>query len=125
MKKLKTKVNFKDKRGKITDLVENENINGISVITFSKGAVRGNHFHKKTKQYNYILRGKIKFVSQNENEKIKSLLARSGDLILTLPLEKHALMALEDSELMVFTVGPRTGKNYESDTFRLLKPLLR
>jgi hypothetical protein len=38
--------------------------------------------------------------------------------------ERHALQALEESTLMVFTKGPRGGKEYESDTYRLDVPLI-
>ena len=46
MKKLKIKVNFKDHRGIISDIIENENINAITLLTIKKGKVRGNHYHK-------------------------------------------------------------------------------
>ena len=37
--------------------------------------------------------------------------------------EAHALHALEDSVLLILTRGPRGGEDYESDTYRLDKPL--
>jgi hypothetical protein len=36
----------------------------------------------------------------------------------------HAWKALEDTVCLVFTKGPRSGDQYESDTERLEKPLL-
>jgi hypothetical protein len=48
-----------------------------------------------------------------------------GDFTATYPSEHHALKSLEDSELMVITKGPRGGKEYETDTFRLDIPLLQ
>ena len=47
-----------------------------------------------------------------------------GDLIETLPNESHALLGLENSELLVLTRGPRGGKEYESDTYHLTTPLI-
>jgi quercetin dioxygenase-like cupin family protein len=47
-----------------------------------------------------------------------------GDLVATGPNERHALQGIEESTLMVFTRGPRGGKEYESDTFRLEVPLI-
>ena len=55
MKKIKRKINFKDKRGIILDLIEKENINAVTYITLNKNSVRGNHYHKKTIQWNFIL----------------------------------------------------------------------
>ena len=40
------------------------------------------------------------------------------------PGDPHAWKALEDSECLVFTRGPRSGENYEEDTYRLDTPLL-
>ena len=123
MKKLKLRVSFQDARGCIIDLIEKEKINAVTLITFKKGAIRGNHYHKKTIQWNYIVSGKIKFLSQMGSEKIKKIIAKKGDFIVALPKERHALIGMEDAELIVFTKGPRGGKEYENDTFRLKEPL--
>lgn len=124
MKVIKLKTSFEDDRGQITDLLEDEEINSISLITFKKGVVRGNHYHEKTFQWNYLLSGKIKLVTQMPNGKRVEIIMNKGDLSVTVPMEKHVLEALETSELMVFTKGPRSGRAYETDTFRLETPLV-
>jgi len=124
MKIIETKVNHQDDRGAIIDLVENQNVNAITFISFTKGAVRANHYHKKTTQWNYITKGSIKLVTQFDDGPIEEKVLTKGDLAVTLPMEKHALVGLEDAEMLVFTEGPRGGKEYESDTFRLEKPLV-
>jgi len=125
MKIIKTAVSFSDARGVILDLVENEVINAVTIVTFKQGAVRGNHYHKNTTQYNYLLSGKIRLVCQVSGGKATEAIMEKGDFIVTLPNERHALVGLEDSELLVLTRGPRGGKEYESDTFRLETPLVR
>ena len=124
MKIINTVVNHQDERGKIVDLVENQNINAITFISFTKNAVRANHFHKKTTQWNYITKGKVKLVTQFGDGPIEEKILEKGDFALTVPMEKHALVGLEESEMLVFAEGPRGGKEYESDTFRLDKPLV-
>ena len=124
MKKIKTKINHKDKRGLIIDLLDKKNINAITYITQKKGKVRGNHFHKKTIQWNYLIKGKIKLVTKKNNI-IKEKILSKGDLVETSSNESHAIKAIKDSEYLVFTQGPRGGKEYESDTFRLIKPLIK
>ena len=124
MKLIKTEINHQDDRGDIIDLVENQNINAITFISFKKGAVRANHYHKKTSQWNYITKGQIKLVTQFGEGPINEKILKKGDLAMTIPMEKHALVGLEDSEMLVFTEGPRGGKEYESDTFRLDNPLV-
>ena len=123
MKKIRLKISFRDKRGCIIDLVEKEKINAVTLITFKKGAVRGNHYHKKTTQWNYILSGKIKFLAQVHGKNVSEIIVKKGDFIVASPRERHVLVGLEDSELLVLTRGPRGGKEYENDTFRLKEPL--
>lgn len=125
MVKVNLSVSFQDERGKIIDLVENEEINAVTIITFKQGSIRGNHYHKQTIQWNYIISGKIKLVTQNPSEGIFDTILEIGECAVTYPNERHALLALEDSELLVLTKGPRGGKEYESDTFRLEAPLIQ
>lgn len=124
MKKINIIVNFKDHRGEISDLIENEKINAVTLITLKKGAVRGNHLHKKTWQWNYIISGKMKLISKQKNKKIKRMLLKPGDLAVTIPGESHALVGVQNCKCLVFTKGPRGGKNYENDTYRLKKKLI-
>ena len=125
MKKIKSKVNFKDTRGKIVDLIEKKNINAITFITQKKGKIRGNHYHKKTIQWNYLLKGKISIYAKSKNKKVKIITLKVGDLVVTSKNEQHAIKANKHSEFLVFTQGPRGGKEYENDTFRLDKPLVK
>jgi len=125
MKKIKLKINHKDKRGIIIDLLEKKKINAITYITQKKGKVRGNHFHKKTIQWNYLVKGRIRIVTKKNNDNIKRMTLTKGDLVVTSFNESHAIKAITDSEYLVFTQGPRGGKEYENDTFRLLKPLIK
>lgn len=125
MKKINIIPAHADKRGVITDLLQGEAINAVTIISFTKGAVRANHYHKDTTQYNYLLSGKIRLVCQVPGNEVAEAIMEKGDFIVTLPNERHALVGLEDSELLVLTRGPRGGKEYESDTFRLVTPLVR
>lgn len=114
---------YTDERGIITDLLQDETINAVTIISFAEGAVRANHYHKETFQWNYVLSGSIKIVTQLPNhEKVETLMNR-GDFVVTVPNENHALTAVKQSELLVLTKGPRGGDNYENDTFRLNTPL--
>lgn len=123
MEQIKLVTSFCDDRGEIIDMVENETINAVTLLTLKKGAVRGNHYHKKTYQWNYLLSGKIKFFSQIPGEAVKVSIMKKGDFILTKPNERHAIIGMEESELLVLTKGPRSGTEYESDTYRLDQPL--
>lgn len=115
--------NHKDKRGEITDILIKENIDYVTVITSAKGSVRGNHYHKETVQFVYILEGKMKLLTRLPNQPTSATILEKGDLAFTDVLEQHAMIALEDSAFMVFTRGTRGGVDYEKDTYRLSEPL--
>lgn len=123
MKQIKYRSNFSDNRGEIFDLIEKENINAVTMISFFKDAIRGNHFHKKTTQWNFVLNGELLVISKKKGIKKKKLF-KKNDLFILEPNEQHAIKALKKSLLLVFTKGPRGGKEYENDTFRLKRKLI-
>jgi dTDP-4-dehydrorhamnose 3,5-epimerase-like enzyme len=107
----------------IIDLLD-EQIDSITRITSVKGAVRGNHYHKDTHQWTYIIKGKTRVVSKSCFNHDYEIFATEGMLLYHPPGMAHAFEAIEDTEWLVFTKGPRSGDNYESDTFRLEKALI-
>lgn len=123
MKLIRKEIVVEDDRGQITDILENEIIEHATVISSKKGAVRGNHYHKESVQFTFILKGSIKLLTQIPGGRVETTIIESGDLVFTPPMEKHAMIALEDSEFLVLTRGPRGGQNYEGDTYRLTESL--
>lgn len=123
----KLKVYFKDKRGTITDIFYKEKINHVAIIKSKKGVRRGDHYHKKTTQYMYITKGMLEYWYKklNSKSKAKMKILKPGDLVKTPPLEMHALKMLSSNEFIVFTVGKRGGKDYESDTYRFSPSLIK
>ena len=117
-------VNFEDDRGTIRDIITHTPIEHITVITSNEGAVRGNHYHKETVQYDYVLSGKMKILSRPENsDVVEAVIAEPGTLIMHERGEAHSLIALEKSVFLSITEGTRGGDDYEKDTYRLDSPL--
>ena len=112
-----------DERGSITDIVEQVDFNGATIIRSKAGSVRGHHFHKKTIQYVYVLSGKMKCLAQKPQQKVIMAIVEQGDLVSHDLLESHSFEALEDTLFLVLSSGLRTGKDYEKDTYRLESPL--
>lgn len=110
---------FSDDRGMIIDLVYKTDFDAVTLIKSKKGSVRGNHYHKETTQYSYILSGKIEAYSQAPAGPVEIKTLEIGDMMISVPFERHALHAVEDSELLIITKGPRSGTDYEADTFRV------
>ena len=123
MRVTKTQASFEDARGIIKDILSKEPIDHVTVITSAKGVVRGNHYHKETVQWVYLHSGRLKALTRQTDGRVVRHVLEPGDLILTDKLEEHSLEAMEDSVFFVFTRGPRGGKDYERDTFRLDSPL--
>lgn len=115
---------YEDERGWISDILEDEVVEHVTFLTSVKGAVRGNHFHRQTYQWLYVVSGALRFIVQRGDEDPEEGIARAGDLLTTNPMTKHALEALEDTTMVVCTRGPRGGREYESDTYRLDVPLI-
>jgi quercetin dioxygenase-like cupin family protein len=113
-----------DARGSITDLISDDEVNAVTLITFTKGAIRANHYHERTIQWNYVLSGEILLVTQMPGaERIEKVL-KKGDFAVTRENERHALQGITESEVLILTKGPRAGSQYENDTFRLAEPLI-
>lgn len=113
----------RDDRGEITDLLVGERVDAVTLITSRAGVVRGNHYHKETVQWVYLLHGRIRVAARREAAAAEELEIHPGQLVRHDAMEAHSILALEDSTFLVFTKGPRQGEEYESDTFRIDEPL--
>jgi quercetin dioxygenase-like cupin family protein len=112
----------KDERGIIEDLKVGKDWS-VTYISFKKGAVRGNHYHKQTVQTDTALSGNF-IVKTAIGGIIEVMELRPGMSITHHANIKHAYIATEDSEMISVCKGIRIGENYEEDTFRLEKPLI-
>jgi len=127
MKNNLTEVAFKkiepshvDKRGTIVDILEKVPIKHVGFITFKKGAIRANHYHKKQTQYTYVLEGEIKLVTKHFQGGKKSIrITGPGDLVSIPSGFIHTYLATKKSSIIVLTNYPRGVKSFEEDTFRI------
>tara|TARA_B100000963_G_scaffold318966_1_gene300455 strand:- start:3256 stop:3633 length:378 start_codon:yes stop_codon:yes gene_type:complete len=120
----KIKNDFEDNRGAIRDILVKEKIDFVTIIFNKKNSVRGNHYHKKTVQYLYVLEGSVLVASKFEGKEIEKKILTEGDLLLNEPFEWHAIKSIEDSKLLILTRGLRGGDDYEADTFKIDEPIL-
>lgn len=108
---------FEDERGVIQDLLGR--VDSVTSIVTVKDAVRGNHLHERTTQWTMVLTGRL-LIADGDTETIAGPL----EVIAHVAGVPHAWKAIEDTLCLVFTLGPRSGEDYESDTIRLDEPLL-
>lgn len=126
----KLKINNSDSRGQIMDIFEKKKINHCTIVTFKNKSIRGNHYHKKSHQYEFIFDGtfivKTMKIKNNKSKKINTYKVKKNDFIEHKPFHAHALKCTsKKGTLIVFSKGLRGGKDYEKDTFRLSTPILK
>lgn len=121
-----TESNFEDARGEIHDILTHEEIDAVTYITYTPSAVRANHFHEKSIQWDYVISGSLECYSRDGYDgEVKKEVLHAGDLVKHPIGEHHALKALEASTTLSLTKGPRRGEDYENDVIRLDVPLVK
>ena len=128
----KIKVFSSDDRGEIIDIFTHEPKDHCTIVTFTKDAIRGNHFHKESIQSAYVMEGNFQIFNvmidedlKYDSNKIEIIETTKGDYITHEKFEAHSYKCTSDSgSLMVFTKGVRGGKFYEDDTYRIEKKLI-
>lgn len=112
---------FEDHRGYIQDLLGP--VDAVTEIWTNAGKIRGNHIHDRTVQWTYVVSGRMLFAALHEDG-LHETTAVPGQLVTESPGVPHAWRAIEDTRVLVFSRGPRSGQAYETDTRRLEVPLL-
>lgn len=111
---------YTDERGQIKDIL-NENLKHVGIISTEKDAIRGNHYHETSKQYTYLLSGKIKILLAKVDSptKIEKIILSPGELVTIPPLTIHKFKALEKSVFIEMDSKTRAGSGYEDDLIRV------
>ena len=117
-------VNFRDDRGTILDIFVGESHEHCTIITTKKGGVRGNHYHKLSRQQDFLVSGSMEIYSKEMPDgRVSRTVFEANDLVAWEPNEAHEFVAIEDSIFLTFVNGLRGGKDFEQDTIRLDTPL--
>jgi quercetin dioxygenase-like cupin family protein len=111
-----------DARGTITDIVSLVDENGsgwhhVALLACNAGSIRGNHYHRDSTVWIYILYGKFEVTVRRGGDRLFTGPVSRGDLLTIEPLECHALYAFDDSMFLMVTSNPSGKPHYESDTF--------
>ena len=113
---------FKDDRGIISDIFYKKKMEHAALIESKPNIIRGNHYHKKTIQYMFILKGSLEYwyKKNKSNNRAKKIILKEGDFIETPANEIHAMkIGKTHNKFIVFSKGIRGGLDYEKDTFRV------
>lgn len=110
-----------DERGAIQCLV-NFPMKNLSLITSVKGSVRSNHYHVTDWHYMYVLSGIFDYYYRptGTDEEAKVITVKKGEMVFTPPMEDHATVFLEDTQLLAMSRNPRDQEAYEKDVRRVV-----
>ena len=117
----KIKPVFSDDRGKIYDILSDSSIRHITIFTINKDSVRGKHYHKKQKQWIFVLKGQIKVKTKNlleKNSKIEEVILNEKDMIFLPQYFYREIIGISDnSECLFITSKFRKKSLHQEDTF--------
>ena len=110
-----------DERGAIQSIV-NFPMKNLSIISSKKGSVRSNHYHVTDWHYMYVLNGSFDYYYRptGSAEQPSVTRVKAGEMIFTPPMEDHATVFLDDTEMLVVSRNPRDQESYESDVRRVI-----
>ena len=110
-----------DDRGSIQSLV-NFPMKNLSLISSKKGTVRSNHYHLTDWHYMFVLSGSFDYYFRPTGNDIapKVINVKAGEMVFTPPMEDHATVFLEDTQLLAMSRNPRDQEAYESDVMRVM-----
>lgn len=111
-----------DARGYIADILNDKSIKHVGIITCKAGSMRGGHYHKKQKQYTFVVKGKLRLTVKDlkaKNSKPQESIIKEMDIAEIPPYFYHSMEALEDSTILTLSSKSRSGNKFEDDTFRI------
>jgi quercetin dioxygenase-like cupin family protein len=111
---------FVDERGSIVNLVS-QRIGNVALISSKRGAIRSNHFHKKDWHYLYVLSGRMLYFERGVGEKDfpPGELISKGQMVFTEVNREHAVLFLDDSEILSLARNPQMHDAHEADVVRV------
>jgi quercetin dioxygenase-like cupin family protein len=109
-----------DQRGAIQPLVDFP-MKNVSLISSKKGTVRSNHYHVSDWHYMYVLSGSFEYHFRRAGslDRPVQIKLRVGEMVFTPPMEEHATVFLEDTEILVASRNVRDQDVYEADVKRV------
>ncbi|MDC1434979.1 hypothetical protein N8141_02250 [Amylibacter sp.] len=110
-----------DNRGYIQMLL-NIPTHNVSLITSKKDSIRSNHYHLEDWHYIYVLSGSLDYYyrEHGKDQELQKFFAKQGDLIWTPPMEDHATVFQEETDILALSHLPRDQEAYESDVRRIV-----
>jgi quercetin dioxygenase-like cupin family protein len=111
---------FSDERGTITNLVSVP-VGNVSLIRSKRGAIRSNHYHKEDWHYLYVLSGRMLYFEREVGADHVPMArwVSKGGMIFTQANREHAVLFLEDSDVLSMARDSQVHEQHEEDVVRV------
>lgn len=110
-----------DERGGLMEIINGEPGLQMNILYTKAGFVRGNHYHKRTKEFFFVLEGEIKFVTVDEDTKERhETVCPPGDRIEIPPTVRHALKSITDSTIIEYKNEAYNDENPDTFPFEVI-----
>lgn len=106
---------FSDERGSLSQLIH-EGISQVNVLKSRKGVERGGHYHKASREYFYVISGKVE-VTMRKNGNMDRCLFSSGDFFGIRPYVIHSMYFPEDCVMVAMYDIPIEKKDGSKDIY--------
>jgi dTDP-4-dehydrorhamnose 3,5-epimerase-like enzyme len=110
---------IEDPRGLMAQVENGREFKHLLVLESKKNSVRGNHYHEKKQEWFYLASGKCRFAFENvkTRERFEEVLS-PGEKVFIPPHIAHAILALEDSVLVEYSMqvfNPETPDTFKAE----------
>lgn len=111
----------RDARGRMAEILNRGPWHTILTGEMNAGAVMGNHYHKRTLVFFFVVRGRVVIDTLHAGTGARDRVTlASGEGVLLTPMESHAIRFQEPSEFLMLKSEPYDPK--DPDTFELPVP---
>lgn len=119
--KVELGTSFKDERGIIQNILSNQNISHIAIITSKKDSIRSQHYHKNNGgHFLYVQSGIIKYYERDlDGNNIKILILNENEMVFTGPNLVHKVEFMEDSVLLSMNINDRGPEHDKENTVQM------
>ena len=96
---IKTKPRISDGRGELIEIGKGDQWEQVNYVVSKKNSIRGKHYHKKTKELFFIIKGEAKvIIKEVDSNKKTKFRVKQREAFLVKPYEVHTIKSLTDVE---------------------------
>ena len=102
--KVKKEKSLENDRGYLVEFISGKyNIKQVNILFSFANTVRGNHYHKVTEEFFYVIEGEAKVVLRNiKTGQVTKFIISSKESFTVTPYHYHTLEFIRDTQILSF-----------------------